>query len=121
MKNYRYTIKNLECANCAKKIETKIANTEGYEDVILNFATQKLSFKTDKQKNVKEEIEQIISTIEPTAIIVDEKVPIKVESIKKDVIRLIVRKYIICNFNVYTNGKYIAYTNNIIIIWSTII
>ena len=50
----KYIIKKLECANCAKKIENKIANTEGYSNVVLNFATQKLSFQTDKN-NVKEE------------------------------------------------------------------
>ena len=82
MKSYKYIIKNLECANCAKKIETKISNTEGYNNVVLNFATQKLSLQTDKQSNVKHEVQQIISSIEPSALIVDEKEPIKQENIK---------------------------------------
>ena len=112
MKSYKYIIKNLECANCAKKIETKISNTEGYSNVVLNFATQKLSFQTDKQNNIKEEIQQIVSAIEPAAIIIDEKEPIKAESIKNDVIRLIIRHNIICDFYANTNGEYITYNNN---------
>ena len=55
MKSYRYILEGLDCANCAKKIEDKIASTEGYKDVSVNFSTLKLSFKSDKE-NVKQEI-----------------------------------------------------------------
>ena len=34
MKKYRYDVIDLDCANCAKKIEDKIAKTEGYKNVI---------------------------------------------------------------------------------------
>lgn len=117
MKSYKYIIKNLECANCAKKIETKISNTDGYSNVVLNFATQKLSFQTEKQNNVKEEIQQIVLAIEPSAIILDEKEPIKAESIKNDVIRLIIRHNIICDFYANTNGEYITYNSDDTCLW----
>ena len=35
----------LDCPNCAKKIENKIASMEKYKDVIVNFSTLTLSFK----------------------------------------------------------------------------
>ena len=37
LKSYKYTLEGLDCANCAKKIEDKIAKTDGYEDVCVNF------------------------------------------------------------------------------------
>ncbi len=64
MKNYKYTLEGLDCANCAKKIENEIAKTNGYIDVNINFSTLKLTFKTNKQ-NPKKEIMQIIKKIEP--------------------------------------------------------
>lgn len=64
MKNYKYTLEGLDCANCAKKIENEIAKTNGYVDVNVNFSTLKLTFKTDKQ-NPQKEIMQIIQKIEP--------------------------------------------------------
>ena len=73
MKNYRYTLKGLDCANCAQKIEDKIAQTEGYEQVSVNFSTCKLSFKTEKQNNVKEEITKIIKSLEPEVEVLDEE------------------------------------------------
>ncbi len=68
MKNYRYTLEGLDCANCAKKIEDKIAQTEGYNDVTVNFSTSKLSFKTDK-KEPKEEITKIVQSLEPDVLV----------------------------------------------------
>ena len=53
MKKYRYDVIDLDCANCAKKIEDKIAKTEGYKNVILNYSTLKLSFETDKENPLK--------------------------------------------------------------------
>lgn len=65
MKSYKYTVRNLDCANCAKKIEDKLSSYPEYKNVQLNFATLKLSLETDKQGNVKEDIQKIISSIEP--------------------------------------------------------
>ncbi len=72
MKNYRYTLEGLDCANCAKKIEDKIAQTEGYNDVTVNFSTSKLSFKTDK-KEPKEEITKIVQFLEPDVLVYENK------------------------------------------------
>ena len=91
MKNYKYTLQGLDCANCAKKIEDKIAETEGYEQVNVNFSTCKLSFQTEKQNNVKEEITKIVQNIEPDVKVIDEKEKIEehAERNNTDIIRLI--------------------------------
>ena len=39
MKSYKYTLEGLDCAACAKKVEDEIANTEGYEDVVVKFSS----------------------------------------------------------------------------------
>ena len=112
MKNYRFTVKNLDCANCAKKIEDKIASLGEYKNVQLNFATLKLSFQTDKKGNVKEEIQKIVNTIDPKVQIIEGNVEQKEEGIEKDVIRLIIRNDIIfyCNVYSYWNSSHSSYT-----------
>ena len=91
MKNYKYILQGLDCANCAKKIEDKIAGLDGYEDVNVNFSTLKLTFKSDKE-NVKREITKIIQKLEPEVEILeneDEKQE-KEEHNKTDIVRIIV-------------------------------
>ncbi len=70
MKNYRYILKNLDCAACGKKIEDRIKKENKYQDVNVNFSTLKLSFKTN-EKNPKQEIIQLIKTIEPEIKVLD--------------------------------------------------
>lgn len=70
MKNYKYILEGLDCASCAKKVEDKIASTDGYEDVTVNFSTLKLSFKTNKN-NPKKEIVEIVKALEPDVNVVD--------------------------------------------------
>lgn len=71
MKSYKYILQGLDCANCAKKIEDEISKTEGYKDVIVNFSTLKLTFKTDKT-NPKKEITQIVQKLEPDVEVLDD-------------------------------------------------
>lgn len=91
MKNYKYILQGLDCANCAKKIEDAIAKKEEYKDVTVNFSTLKLSFKTDKEKaEVKKEIIQIIQKIEPEVKVIEEgKEENQEEHNNKDIIRII--------------------------------
>ncbi len=91
MKNYKYTLEGLDCANCAKKIEDTISKKEGYQDVNVNFSTLKLTFKTDKQ-NPKKEITQIIQKIEPEVEVFEEgeQKQEKEEHNSLDIIRIVV-------------------------------
>lgn len=70
MKKYTYTLENLNCAHCASKIESKIANTQGFENVSFNFATKILSFSTENSESLSQ-IQQICDSIEDGVIVVD--------------------------------------------------
>ena len=67
---YTYTIENLDCAHCAQKIEQKIAETEDFENVSLNFATKSLNFESEKE-NPLPEIQQICDDLEEGVVVYD--------------------------------------------------
>ena len=91
MKSYKYTLEGLDCAACAKKVEDEIANTEGYEDVVVNFSTLKLTFKTDKT-SPKKEITKLVQKLEPDVEVLEdgEKIKEKEEHNELDIVRIIV-------------------------------
>lgn len=93
MKSYKFILQGLDCANCAKKIEEKIASKEEYKDVIVNFSTSTLSFKTEKEKEqeVEEDVKVIVREIEPDTKVIskDKKQVEDVQRNNKDIIRLI--------------------------------
>ncbi|MGN0503180.1 MAG: heavy metal translocating P-type ATPase [Ruminococcus sp.] len=70
MKKYTYTLENLNCAHCASKIESKIANTQGFENVSFNFATKTLSFSTENSESLLQ-VQQICDSIEDGVTVVD--------------------------------------------------
>ena len=70
MKKYTYTLENLNCAHCASKIESKIADTQGFENVSFNFATKILSFTSDNPDSLLQ-IQQICDSIEDGVTVVD--------------------------------------------------
>lgn len=71
MKSYKYTLEGLDCAACAKTVEDEIANTEGYKDVVVNFSTLKLTFKTNKP-NPKKEITKLVQKLEPDVEVLED-------------------------------------------------
>lgn len=92
MKSYRFILQGLDCPNCAKKIENKVASIEEYKDVIVNFSTLTLSFKTDKERGVEEDIKKIVKSIEPDVKVIsnDEKKVEEVQRDNRDIIRLVI-------------------------------
>ena len=70
---YKYNIKNLDCANCAKKIEEKLNKDKNIKKAIVNFSTSTISVETDLEKPF-EYVKQIVSEVEPDAILSEEKV-----------------------------------------------
>ena len=72
LKNYKYYLENLDCANCAKKIENTISKIEGFKDVVVNFNTLTLSFKSDLDEPFKEVV-RIIKKIEPDTRVYQER------------------------------------------------
>ena len=92
MKSYRFILQGLDCPNCAKKIEYKVASIEEYKDVIVNFSTLTLSLKTDKEGDVEENLRSIVKSVMPDIDLISNKQK-KVEEVQrnnKDIIRLIV-------------------------------
>lgn len=68
-KNFR--LKNLDCANCARKIEEKIGAMKEVEEVLVNFPLAKMSLKI-KDENFEDTFKQVIKLIndlEPEVIV----------------------------------------------------
>jgi len=79
LRSYKYTLQNLDCANCAKKIEDRVNKDERFINVVVNFNLLELSFKTELD-NPLGEIKKIVQSIEPAVMVVEEKD----EEVKKD-------------------------------------
>ena len=93
LKSYKYKLDGLDCANCAKEIEDKIAATEGYKNVVVNFSTSKLSFQTDKEdgkEKITEEISKIVHSLEPDVIVTEAQKQQNSERTNNDILRLII-------------------------------
>lgn len=58
---------DLCCANCAAKIEEKIAKLDGVESVTVNFLTEKMILNAEESyiDSIKEQVEKIVHKIEP--------------------------------------------------------
>ena len=56
-------LEGLDCANCAAKIEKKIADQEEYSNVSFSFVTKELSLNCDK-RNIKDDIQAIVDSVE---------------------------------------------------------
>lgn len=68
MKKYKYILNNLDCANCANKIEMELQKEEELKNVIVNFNTLTLTFETDLE-NPYEMVLKIVNSIEPDVLL----------------------------------------------------
>ena len=73
MSKYRYNINNLDCANCARKIEEMLNNNSDFKNVSVNFNTCKVSYESDKEYSL-EDLNELIKSIEPDAYLTEEEV-----------------------------------------------
>ena len=87
MKRYNYRINNLDCANCANKIECKLNEHKDIENAVVNFNKLTVSISTNKD-NPKELVEKIAKEIEPEVIILDNDDKVK-NNIKYDICLLV--------------------------------
>ena len=78
MKKYKYNINNLDCANCARKVEESLNENKDFKNVIVNFNTKKLIYESDKEFTLPE-LNKLVKEVEPDAFITDEEVNIKKE------------------------------------------
>ena len=73
MSKYRYNINNLDCANCARKIEEMLNNNSDFKNVSVNFNTCKVSYESDKEYSLKD-LNELVKSIEPDAYLTEEEV-----------------------------------------------
>ena len=71
MKKYRYDIKDLDCAHCAKKLENEFNNTEGITNCVVNFGTSKIILESSLDNPITT-LKEIASKIEPDCVIEEE-------------------------------------------------
>lgn len=67
----KYKLQDLDCANCAAKMEEGIKKIEGVEDANVSFMTQKMTITADDEKfdSIMEEVVKVCKKIEPDCTI----------------------------------------------------
>ena len=62
-----YILEDLDCANCALKIEEGVKNIEGVTACSVSFVTEKMIVEIEdgKEKEVEKEIKKVLKKIEP--------------------------------------------------------
>lgn len=118
LKKYKYRLNNLDCANCANKIEERLKKENNLSDVVVNFSSLTLSFMSNDDIKI-EDISNIVTKIEPEVVVT--KIDEEVKETKKNynLIRLIIG-VIIALFGLYINFNN-EIINKILIIASYVI
>lgn len=67
----RYKVNDVDCANCAAKMENLIKKIPGVQDASLSFMAQKLTIEADEEKfpSILKEAEKIMKSIDKEASI----------------------------------------------------
>lgn len=62
-----YILEDLDCANCAVKIEEGVRNIEGVIECSVSFVTEKMIVEIEdgKEKELEKEIRKVVKKIEP--------------------------------------------------------
>lgn len=62
-----YILEDLDCANCAAKIEEGVKKIEGVTECSVSFVTEKMIVEIEegKEKEVEKEIKKVVKKIEP--------------------------------------------------------
>lgn len=64
-----YKLQNLDCANCAAKMERSIAKIKGVNEVSISFMTQKMILDIEDE-TIMDEISRAIKKVEPDCTVV---------------------------------------------------
>ena len=106
----RYKIKNIDCVNCAKKIEDYLNKDNNLSDVNINFNTLNISYVTNVENSINY-VNEKIKEIEPNTYIYDKE--IKEENYFYDYLNLILG-FILGTVGIFVTIPY--YINYILII-----
>ena len=62
-----YILEDLDCANCAAKIEEGVKNIEGVTECSVSFVTEKMIVEIEegREEIVEKEIKKVVKKIEP--------------------------------------------------------
>ena len=68
-RNYRLV--NLDCANCAAKIEREVSKIKGVNKVSVSFMTTKMivDLEEDKLEDIEKEIERLVKKLESEVVL----------------------------------------------------
>lgn len=107
LKKYKYRLNNLDCANCANKIEERLKKESNLSDVVVNFSSLTLSFMSNDDIKI-EDISNIVTKIEPEVVVT--KIDEEAKETKKNynLIRLIF------GIIIALLGLYVNFNNEII-------
>jgi copper chaperone CopZ len=67
----RFNLTDLDCANCAAKMENAIKKLDGVQDASVNFMTQKLMLDADDARfdEILREVVAVCRKVEPDCVI----------------------------------------------------
>ena len=67
----KFKLEDLDCANCAAKMEEAIKRIEGVADATVSFMTQKLTIEADDERfdEIMKEVAAVCKKVEPDCII----------------------------------------------------
>lgn len=67
----RFRLTNLDCANCAAKMETAIRKIDGVQDATVSFMAQKLTIDADEERfdGIMQEVAAVCKKVEPDCVI----------------------------------------------------
>lgn len=67
----RFTLTDLDCANCAAKMEDAIKKIDGVNDAVVSFMAQKLTLDADDARfdAILDEVVRVCRKVEPDCVI----------------------------------------------------
>lgn len=67
----KFKLTNLDCANCAAKMENAIKKIDGVRDANVSFMTQKMTIEADDSRfdEIMEEVRSVCRKVEPDCTI----------------------------------------------------
>lgn len=107
LKKYKYRLNNLDCANCANKIEERLKKENNLSDVVVNFSSLTLSFMSNDDIKI-EDISNIDTKIEPEVVVTKIDEEVKENKKNYNLIRLII------GIIIALLGLYVNFNNEII-------
>lgn len=101
---YKYNIKDLDCANCAKKIEETLNKDKNIKSASVNFAKQTVTVETNISDPFNY-VKDIVEKIEPDVILSKEEIK---ETKNKDIYRILLGAFLGILGIIIKNPKYLS-------------